>query len=518
MEMAGTSANIYQTLGWHARRRPAKTAIVDRDRKLSFAGLLELTRSIAFRLEELGVKRGDRVAVLADNCIETIALLHATGLTGFIVVPANTRYSADELRYLLQDSEPALVIHSSDYSRLLAEALRGLPHADPACIDVASLAAVQPDSTLSSWRHRAGFEAWHYGAVDGDDVAMLIYTSGTTSRPKGAMLTQANLLWNSINYIMESELRSNHSAILATPLFHISGFGVMHGPLLHAGGTLYIVDRFSPERIVDALRDFKPTHLFLVSAMWVQMTEYPPFLASRYPGVTFVSTAAGPLSEARQVAVRRAFPDAQFGWGYGMTESCVTTIKSQRTEELDLHPGTLGYGWRHIRYRLVDESGRSLERLVGTGELQVKGDVVFKGYWKNPEATREAKGDDGWLRSGDLFEFDEEGFAYFRGRSKDMIKTGGENVAAQEVETCVVQCPGVRDAAAFGLPDDHLGELLVVAVETAEGVAPTEEAIKAFCRGRLAGFKVPKRVFFVDSLPRSSSEKPQKHKLVEMFK
>lgn len=516
--MTGISANIYQTLGWHARRRPAKPAVLDRSRTFTFTDLIGLVRSIALTLEGAGVERGDRVAVLADNCIETIALLHATALTGFILVPVNTRYSAEELRYVLEDSEPRLVVHAPEYGRLLAQALKDLPSVTPSRLDLAALAGSAGECTTSSWRDRLGFEAWSYGSVEGDDVAMLIYTSGTTSRPKGAMLTHANLIWNSINYIMESELRSTHSAILATPLFHISGFGVMHGPLLHAGGTLFVVDRFSPQRIIEVLQAFKPSHMFLVSAMWVQMTENPSFLSSQFPDLTFVSTAAGPLSDARQAIVRKAFPNAQFGWGYGMTESCVTTIKSQCTDELDQHPGTLGYGWRHVRYRLVDESGRPLDTLVGTGELQVKGDVVFKGYWKNPEATREARGDDGWLRSGDLFEFDDEGFAYFRGRSKDMIKTGGENVAAQEVETCLVQCPGVRDAAAFGLPDDHLGEMLAVAIETVEGMAPSEESVKAFCRVRLAGFKVPKKVFFVDRLPRSSSEKPQKHKLVEMFR
>jgi fatty-acyl-CoA synthase len=512
------TTNIYQTILWHARRRPAKLALQDRTRRLTFSDLARLVQSAAIGLESDHVERGDRVVVLADNCIETIALLHATALAGCILVPANTRYSADELRYLLEDSTPVLVLYADSYADLLTEAIAGLNGAIPKQVNIETYADTRPDAEVVRWLATKGYEVANYGNVGGDDVAMLIYTSGTTSRPKGAMLTHSNLLWNSINYIMESELRADHSAILATPLFHISGFGVMHGPLLHAGGALYVIDRFSPQRIVDAISTFRPTHQFLVSAMWVQLTEDPTFLSSQYPCLTFVSAAAGPLSEVRQATIRSRFPNAQFGWGYGMTESCVTTIKSQRTEELERHPGTLGYGWRHVRYRLVDESGRTLDNLVGTGELQVKGPTVFKGYWNNSAATSDAIDADGWLRSGDLFQFDEEGFAYFRGRSKDMIKTGGENVAAQEVEGCVIQCPGVRDAAAFALPDDHLGELLAVAVETIDGMQPSEDDIRTFCRGRLAGFKVPKRVYFVDQLPRSSSEKPQKFKLVEMFK
>lgn len=511
-------ANIYQTINWHARRRPAKLALQDRTRTLTFSDLARFVQSAAIRLESDGVGRGDRVVVLADNCIETIALLHATALTGCILVPANTRYSADELRYLLEDSMPVLVLYGDAYAGLLAQAVAGLDTTAPGLVGIDAYAESRPDAEIARWRATKGYEAASYGSVDGDDVAMLIYTSGTTSRPKGAMLTHANLLWNSVNYIMESELRAEHSAILVTPLFHISGFGVMHGPLLHAGGSLYVIDRFSPQRVLEAIELFRPTHQFLVSAMWVQLTEDPSFLSKEFPCLTFVSTAAGPLSDARQATIRSRFPNAQFGWGYGMTESCVTTIKSQRTDELERHPGTLGYGWRHVRYRLVDESGRTLDDLAGTGELQVKGPTVFKGYWNNAAATNDVIDGDGWLRSGDLFHFDGDGFAYFMGRSKDMIKTGGENVAAQEVEGCVIQCPGVRDAAAFGLPDDHLGELLAVAVETVEGMRPSEDDIRAFCRGRLAGFKVPKRVYFVERLPRSSSEKPQKFKLVEMFK
>ena len=516
--MAGILGNIYQTLGWHAGRRPSKLAIADDARQFTFSALVDQTQSVAQSLEAAGIDRGARIAILADNCIETICLLHATALIGCILVPVNTRYSADELRFLLEDSRPSLVICAPRYRALLDASFDGLAGTRPVIWPLEQVFDPPTAVAIQAWRRSKGLEVMSYGAVDADDVSMLIYTSGTTSRPKGAMLTNGNLLWNSINYIMESELRAEHSAILATPLFHISGFGVMHGPLLHAGGSLFLIDRFSPERVIAALTRFRPTHLFLVSAMWVQMTELESFQSARFPFVTFVSTAAGPLSDARQAAVRRAFPNAQFGWGYGMTESCVTTIKSQRTEELEQHPGTLGYGWRHVQYRLVDESGQPLESAVGTGELQVKGTTVFKGYWTNPEATREAVDADGWLRSGDLFHFDADGFAYFRGRSKDMIKTGGENVAAQEIETCVVQCPGVRDAAAFGLPDDHLGELVAVAVEVVEGSVPSEEAIRAFCRTRLAGFKVPKRVFFVEQLPRSSSEKPQKFRLVEMFK
>lgn len=509
--------NIFQTLNWHALRRPGKLAVRDRSRSFNFGELADYIYGIAVRLDGDGVGFGDRVVILADNCIETIAFLHATALNGCIMVPANTRYSADELRFLIDDSTPSLVLCGEEYAPLLAEALSGMAN-PPRVEEIRSYCETPSPQAVADWRAARNYEQVQYGCISTDDVAMLIYTSGTTSRPKGAMLTHGNLAWNSINYIMESELRPSHSAVLVTPLFHISGFGVLHGPLLHAGGALYIVDRFSTDAVLDAIRSFQPSHVFLVSAMWVKMTEDPYFLGETFPGTTFVSTAAGPLSEERQEKIRARFPNAEFGWGYGMTESCVTTIKSQRTEELEGHAGTLGYGWRHVRYRLVDEDGTVLDPIGNSGELQVKGPVVFKGYWNNEAATSEAIVDGGWLKSGDLFRFDEDGFAYFVGRSKDMVKTGGENVAAQEVEQVVIRCPGIRDAAAFGVPDDHLGEMLCVAVETTENASLTEDEVRDFCRSQLAGFKVPKRVHFVDALPRSSSDKPQKFKLTEMFK
>jgi acyl-CoA synthetase (AMP-forming)/AMP-acid ligase II len=200
-----------------------------------------------------------------------------------------------------------------------------------------------------------------------------------------------------------------------------------------------------------------------------------------------------------------------------MTESCVTTIKNRYTHEILDHPGSIGYLWRHVAHRLVDETGQVLADQRGPGELQVKGPTVFKGYWNQPELTAATLDADGWLHTGDLFRFDDEGFAYFMGRSKDMIKTGGENVAAQEVENCLVGHPDVREAAAFGVPHERWGEELVAAVVPIEGRQPDTEALRTHCRESLSGFKVPKRIFLVDSLPHSSSGKVQKFKLRQGF-
>lgn len=503
--------NIYQVAMFNAERHPDKVAISDEQQSLSFARLCARARALAAHLGELGVGRGDRVAIMASNSIDYLALLHATAVSGFMLVPVNTRYGVAELRHLLNDSGPAVCVIDPAFRHLreqleaeggLQAPIRWVEHfpeslPDPYCGDPV--------------KHR-------YGVVDDDDVSIIMYTSGTTSAPKGAMLTHGNLSANAVNYIMELGIDSECRSLLATPLFHIGGFGVVNGPILYAGGSLHIVPRFEAKAVLEALIRHQPTHVFLLSAMWVSLTDLPEFKEYSFPCATFVQTAAAPLGEWRQELIRRVFPNAEFSWGFGMTETCVTTIKNRYTREITQHPGSIGYLWRHVQYRLVDAEGKVLEDQRGPGELQVRGPTVFKGYWRQPELTAEVLDSDGWLRTGDLIRVDDDGYAYFMGRSKDMIKTGGENVAALEVENCLASHTDVREAAAFGLPHEYWGEELVAAVVPATGRQPDVEALRNYCREKLSGFKVPKRIFIVDSLPQSSSGKVQKFLLRERFK
>jgi len=501
-------ANIYQTAAYHAARRPQAVAIADDARALGFAALADLALRQARQLAALGVQRGDRVCVILNTSIDHVALYHATAVTGFILVPVNVRFNAEEVAWILGDVAPKAVVFDAASAGLAAEAR--LRHGSPDCAwHALEEFRALPAADLPG----AGSVAARYGSVDEDEVALIIYTSGTTSRPKGAMLTHGNLVWNAVNYQIELGIDKDAHSLLATPLYHIGGFGVLNGPVLYAGGRLTVIPRFDVQAVVRAMADCEPTHLFLLSAMWVALTEWPGFAKLRHPGVRFVQTAASPLAEHRQEMIRRVFPNAEFSWGFGMTETCVTTIKNRYTAEILSHPGSLGYLWRHVAARLVDESGAVLPGLSGPGELQVRGPTVFKGYWRNPEATAAAFTADGWMRTGDLIEFDADGFARFRGRSKDIIKTGGENVSAAEVEECLVQHAAVSEAAVYGVPHDYWGEEVRAAVVAAEGHAIDVVDLQAFCKSRLAGFKVPKQIAVVGELPRSASGKVQKFRL-----
>lgn len=500
--------NIYQTAAYHALRRPDAIAVVEGERRYTFGAFTQRVRRYAACLAGLGVRRGDRVCAVLDNSADYLALFHATAVGGFILVPANVRLSPREFAWMVSHCAPNIVLYDTK-NRALADAARAdAPptvawlHMDELDVEGASDRCADPLTE-------------RYGAVEDTDVALIIYTSGTTALPKGAMLTHGNLVWNAINFQLELGIDETCRATLATPLFHIGGFGVLNGPVLYAGGCLSILPRFDPESIIAHLRERPPTHLFLLSAMWVSLTDHPDFPELRFPAVKYVQTASSPLGDHRQALIRRAFPEAEFGWGFGMTESCVTTFKNRTTAEILSHSGSVGYGWRHIAYRLVDEDRNVLTGTDRQGELEVRGPTVFAGYWNDAEATAATLTPDGWLRTGDLFRIDEEGYGYFVGRGKDMVKTGGENVAALEVETCLIQHPGVSEAAVFGVPHDYWGEELRAAVVAAPGASVDPEELRAFCRERLTGFKVPKKITVERELPKSSSGKIQKFKLKE---
>ncbi len=505
--------NIYQVAMFHAQRRPTTVAVQDGAYHLTYLQLGARARALAAWLASHGVRRGDRVAVVAENSVDYIALMHATAVGGFILVPVNTRYRAEELAFLVNDCSPTVVIYDHVFEDLVRGARTKVLSPGPLHWEagfpkrVTGQLATQDLDVVES----------RSGQVEDDEIAMIIYTSGTTSAPKGAMLTHANVAWNAINHLIELGIDDTSRTLLVTPLFHIAGYGVLNGAVLYAGGTMHVVSKFDAQVVLDAIRIARPTHLFLLATMWVALTDHPAFASFSVPSVKYIQAAGATISTWRQNQIRRAFPGAEFGFGFGMTETCVTTIKNRFTQEIATHPGSLGYCWRHVAYRLVDQDGNVLQDQRGPGELQIKGPTVFKGYWKQPERTAEVLSKDGWLSTGDLMRFDEDGFAYFVGRVKDMVKTGGENVAAAEVEDCLLEHPNVSEAAAFGLPHEYWGEELVAAVLPVTGQVVDGDALREWCKERISSFKVPKRIFIVDNFPLSSSGKVQKFRLRERF-
>lgn len=501
--------NLYQALAYQAVRQPNALALSDENREFSFQELRALVQRIGQFIEDLGVKKGERVAIVADNSIEYVALIYATALSGFVLVPLNTRYSADELLYALADSEPALLLYGARFSELIEASDWKTANVRTACC------VGESDWALPHSRY--GKHAARFGTAAESDVCMVLYTSGTTSRPKGAMLTHQNFIWNCINQIVELELSRKNRAIMASPLFHINAFGVLNGAVLYAGGSIFVMPRFDALRYADVLEHFRPTNVSLLSVMWVDLVKELRTRGKTFEFVQALQAAASPLSEAQQDEIIGFFPNGEWGWGFGQTECSGTSIRSRLRLESKERPGTTGHFWRHIEWRLMDENGKEIQTLPATGELQVRGPTVFPGYWKKDLQTQETLTEDGWLKTGDILLVDEDEYAFFVGRSKDMIKTGGENVAALEVERILIEHPAIQEAGAFGLPHERWGEELVAAVVMRPGMRATPDEIRTFMKGRTTGFKIPKRIFVLSRLPQSSSGKVQKFALRDMF-
>ncbi len=505
-------SNAHQFVSFQATYRPEAVAIQLDDSSINFKEFAQISCDTALKLAKSGVAKGDRVCVLSDTCLHYVACYFSTAVTGFVLVPINVRYSVDEVIWLLQDSDPTLLIYDDKCSDLVQQIKAVYTSNNIKFCHWNELNDVILDDSdvLDPLVAR-------YGGVNEDDVCAMIYTSGTTSKPKGAMLTHRNIVTNYTNYMVELGIDQNCSSILATPLFHIGGLGVINGAILAAGGSLRLMNRFGVDDLTEVLNKEQPSHLFLLSAMWVALTSSESAIQSRFANVRYVQTAASQLSQRRQEIIRAMFPNADFGWGFGMTETSPSTIKNRYSKEIADHPGSIGYLWRNVQARLVTAEGKIVPPLAATGDFEVRGPTVFKGYWRNPEANAETFTADGWLKTGDILRFDADGYAYFVGRSKDMIKSGGENVAAIEVETMILTDHRVKEVAVFGVPDERWGEAVVAAVVPLSADTITESEVISFCKQKLSSFKVPKRIVMVNELPKSSSGKIQKFKLAQLL-
>ena len=509
-------AGIGSWVAGRAFRDPAGTALIDGDtgRRRTFAELHSRTSALAGALWRRGVRRGDRVAMLALNCPEFVEVLLATAKLGAITVPVNFRLTADEVRYVLTDSGASVLLYSSQLAAVAKAAADGLAVHTlteiPSASDRAGGGSSEFEELVAS-----GSDGFAEQDVAADDVAVIMYTSGTTGFPKGAMLTHSNLLWQAIHAMggMGDGLSRYDVTVTAAPLFHIGGLGVYTLPLLYLGGASVILEGFDPAQVIAAIAEHKATVMFLVPAMWVALSRCPeldrPDLTP--PRQSIVGGAPSPLPML-EFFIARGW---NFAEGFGMTETAPGCSVLDR-EHVVSKAGSIGQPLTHLRWKLVDDADREVP--AGTvGELIVQGPNVFVGYWGKPAETAEAMRG-GWFHTGDLGRMDSDGYVTLVDRKKDMIITGGENVYPIEVEQVLFTHPGVDDVAVIGVPDEQWGESVTAVVVRASGSpesgspASGDELI-AWVRDRLAHFKCPRRVEFVDELPRNATGKLLKREL-----
>lgn len=458
---------------------------------------------LARYLSELGVRPGDRVAVQVEKSPQVLILYLACLRAGFIYLPLNTAYTPHELDFFLGDAEPAVFV--GDPARLdkLAE-LFTRHHVD----HVLGLDAAGQGSLIeASCETPAEFKTWPSAA---DDVAVILYTSGTTGRPKGAMLTHTNLAANAAALRKTWGWQPDDVLLHALPIFHIHGLFVACHSVLLGGGKLLWLPKFDPDQVMQALPH--STVMMGVPTFYTRLLARSDFDAEVCRNMRLFISGSAPL-------LTQTFEEFQERSGhtilerYGMTETGMNTSNPLHGPR---KPGTVGLPLPGVELRIVDEKDQPVDQ-GEVGQLQVRGPNVFKGYWKLPDKTAEEFTADGFFRTGDLASQDEDGYVSIVGRGKDLIISGGLNVYPKEIESVIDELEGVQESAVIGVPHPDFGEA-VCAVVVAEPAAQLEEkALITELRQRLANFKVPKRVFFVPELPRNTMGKVPKNVLRETW-
>lgn len=487
---------------WPARRArgaPECVAVVHADVEYTYGALLDRVMRLSGALRDLGIRRGDRVAYLGGNHPALLETLFAAGTLGAIFVPLNARLTTAELAYILEDSGTSVLIDGPGQADTPAESrdVPGLRHryavdGGPGR-DYAELLRVPATATDELVAH--------------DDVCMIMYTSGTTGRPKGAALTHGNITWNSLNVLTDVDLTANEVTLVTAPLFHTAALNMTCLPTLLKGGRVVIAPGFSPDTAFDLIERHRVTFAFGVPAMFNALAASPRWPDADLSSLRILECGGAPVPEA----TIRTYQERglTFLQGYGMTEASPGALF--RTErEASRRPGTAGTAQFFTDVRVV-RPDLSDAAPGEPGEIVVSGPNVMRGYWGRPDATAEVMSD-GWFHTGDVGVTDEEGYIRISGRSTDMIISGGENIYPAEVENALYDHPDVAECAVIGVADDRWGEV-GRAVIVLRGGEPDAGRILAHLDGRIARYKIPKSVVFVDELPRNASGKILKAEL-----
>lgn len=496
----------------HAERTPDKVAIVDdhTGRRYSYAQFSErVNRLASFMAKTLKIERGDRVSILAQNSSDYYEVLFACGRMGAILNTLNWRLAVPELEYILSDCEPRALLYESEFAAKVDELRSRI-----SCEFYVRMASTAPQG---EWTYE---DALLEGAPAGvpmpkltyDDTWAILYTSGTTGRPKGAQVTFGNFFYNAVGMGQAIDLTSEDVNLNVLPTFHAGGLGLYAGPIFHAGGTLIVVRKFDPAKLLHLIKEWKVSAILLVPSIYLMLAQFSDFEKYDLSSVRHWGSGGSPLppSLVKQFAEKGIIIQQ----GFGMTETGPTVfIISQ--EDAVRKAGSVGKPVLHTDVCIMDPE----HKVLGpdqVGELCIRGGNVTTGYWNRPEATAEALVD-GWLHSGDAARFDDEGFYYIVDRWKDMYISGGENVYPAEVENVIYQHPAVAEVAVIGMPHPKWQEVGKAIVVIKDDHSLTEAEVIDFCRNKLARYKIPKSVAFVETLPRTAAGKVLKRSLREQF-
>jgi fatty-acyl-CoA synthase len=487
-------------LGERARLTPDRTALVyvPTGERFTYAQLDARAVRLARVWRGLGIAKGDRVALLADSRVEYVDAFFAAAKAGVILVPLGTRLTPRELAGILEDAQARALLYGAEH----AETARAL----------AALVSLDRWISLDELADLAPADPWHPERCDPEDLWCLLYTSGTTGKPKGVMLPHRMILWNGYNTAASWQLRPDDVSPVFTPLYHAGGLSVFLVPLFTLGGTIVLHRGFDAAEVWRVIERERCTIVLGVPTIYKLLMEDPGFQTADLSRVREFVSGGAPLPiyliEAYQ---QRGVPLRQ---GYGLTEVGVNCF-AMTIEDAAVRLGSIGKPLLFTEARLAGEDGQEVPQ-GEVGELWLRGPHVCRGYWNNPEATAAALDPDGWFHTGDLARKDAEGFFSIAGRKKDMIISGGVNVYPAEIEGELLLHPQVRDAAVAGVPHPTWGEVGIAFVVPGDE-PPTAADLTAFLEGRLARYKVPRDFVFLDALPRTPYGKVVKGELRDRY-
>ena len=475
-------------------------------------------REQATALHAAEVKPGDRVVYLGLNSVSFMRTMFACWWLGAVFVPLNFRLAPREIAGLLEQSAPRVLLVEPGHRETI-ETMLGYPDVeigdivllliddDHAIENPSTIAA--PWTAASAWVAElvAGAAEPAMQGADEDDLAILMFTSGTTGKPKGVELSYGNIWWNSVNVDSLVDTRRGDTNLAVAPLFHIGGLNALTIRVMVRGGHVVVRRTFDPRQALKDIEEYQVNQAFLVPAMLSAMAQTDEFADSKIESLRALICAGAPVPTILLRQYQAKGVEVQQAWGLTETAPFATYLPAELTHQ---RPGSCGVPMPFTQIKVVDPlTSIDVEEAGQTGELWVKGPNVTRRYWNNPKATEDAFSD-GWFRSGDIGYRDADGFLYVVDRLKDMIITGGENVYPAEVERALMEYPGALDVAVVGVADDQWGEAVVAVLSCVDGTVPSIEDVREFSAGLLARYKLPKRLILTGAVPRNGSGKLDK--------
>ena len=498
--------NWFTVLAHHATRTPDQAITIFEGQTTTYEEMAGRVAALAGGLSEHGIARGEIVALLSYNCPEFLETVFASNYLGAIAMPINWRLAAPEVRYILEHSGARALVCDEALVGLADEATKGIGATlVRACI---SPPAAEGWTTLADLRATPARPAPVPAAAD--DLHRLMYTSGTTGRPKGVMITHSNLAWKNLAHIIEFGFTSSDLGLACGPLYHVGALDLTTTSLIAAGATTIIHRSFEASDVVDELERSRVTTVWLAPAMVNSILALPDIEQRDLSSVRVVINGGEKMPIPLIERLQRVFPSAWFADAYGLTETVSGDTFLDR-DSIVSKIGSVGRPCLYLELDIWDEQGGSLPA-GQRGEIVMRGPKIFKGYWRDREATLAAFAG-GWFHTGDIGIRDDDGYLYIVDRFKDMIVSGGENIASSEIERVLCEHESVLEVAAVGRPDDRWGEVPVAFVVLRPDATATADMLVEHCRAQLARFKVPKQITFLGALPRNPSGKVLKREL-----